>query len=64
MLLSPKIKSYFLTVPYYLWNTYFTVKTLTAEAMEAGFKISGLYSDVAGNNYQKNSATIAILLEK
>ena len=49
---------------YYLWNTYFTVKTLTAEAMEAGFKISGLYSDVAGNNYQKNSATIAILLEK
>ena len=49
---------------YYLWNTYFTIKTLTAEAMEAGFKVSGLYSDVAGNNYQKNSATIAILLEK
>lgn len=49
---------------YYLWNTYFTVKTLTAEAMETGFKLSGLSSDAAGNNYRKNSATIAILLEK
>ena len=50
--------------PYYLWNTYFTKETLMQEAESIGFKMCGLFSDVAGRNYQSESDTIAIILEK
>ncbi|MDB7816004.1 class I SAM-dependent methyltransferase [Intestinimonas butyriciproducens] len=49
---------------YYLWNTYFSRETLVKEATDAGFKVCGLYGDVAGETYSKDSPTIAILLEK
>lgn len=50
--------------PYYLWNTYFTKETLIQEAESIGFKLCGIFSDVAGSVYQSESNTIAILLEK
>lgn len=49
---------------YYLWDTYFTQDTLMKEAKEAGFKVREVFGDVAGSSYQKDSFTIAILLEK
>lgn len=49
---------------YYLWNTYFTQETLIREAAAAGFQVCGLFEDVAGNPYRKESPTMAILLEK
>lgn len=52
------------TAVYYLWNTYFTEETLAAEAAEAGFKLCGLYGDVAGSPCQKDAPTIAVLLER
>lgn len=51
-------------VTYYLWNTYFTKETLIKEAKESGFKVCELFGDVAGQVYNKNNSTIAILLEK
>lgn len=50
--------------PYYLWNTYFTKKSLIKEAEEAEFKVCDIFGNVAGSCYQRNSPTIAILLEK
>lgn len=50
--------------PYYLWDTYFSKETLTQEAKSIGFKLCGLFSDVAGRIYQPESDTIAIILEK
>lgn len=52
------------TAVYYLWNTYFTEASLAAEAAKAGFKICGLYGDVAGAPYKKDAPTIAVLLER
>lgn len=49
---------------YYLWNTYFTVEALIKEVEDAGFKVCKIISDVAGNEYTKDSLMIAILLEK
>lgn len=50
--------------PYYLWNTYFSRETLTEEAETAGFKVRGIYGDVAGRDWQPESDTLAILMEK
>ncbi len=50
--------------PYYVWTTYFTKETLAAEAKKNGFKVCGIFGDVAGKTYSKESETIAILLEK
>lgn len=52
------------TAVYYLWNTYFTVETLAAEAAGAGFKVCGRYGDVTGSPCQKDAPTIAVLLER
>lgn len=52
------------TVPYYLWNTYFTHDTLIAEASQAGFQVNGIYADVTGRACCPDSPTIALLLEK
>lgn len=49
---------------YYLWNTCFTKAELIQEAGNAGFKVCGIFGDVAGNDYHENNLTIAILLEK
>ncbi|MEG2185099.1 MAG: methyltransferase domain-containing protein [Cloacibacillus sp.] len=49
---------------YYLWTTYFTRKSLIEEALAAGFKLYGVFSDVAGAAYFEESQTIAVLLEK
>jgi SAM-dependent methyltransferase len=49
---------------YYIWTCYFSKENLSKEAQEAGFKMVGIFSDVAGNPYTKDSPTIAILLEK
>ena len=50
--------------PYYLWNTYFSKETLIQEAESIGFKMCGLFGDVAGRIYQPESDTIAVILEK
>lgn len=50
--------------PYYLWNTYFSREALIGEAQASGFKVRGIYGDVAGSIWQSESDTIAILLEK
>lgn len=49
---------------YYLWNTYFSPEALRNEAASIGFKVCGLFGDVAGAAYTEKSPTIAILLEK
>ncbi|MEL7624739.1 MAG: methyltransferase domain-containing protein [Clostridiales bacterium] len=49
---------------YYLWNTYFTKEMLIQEAAAAGFKVGGVFGDVAGCPYNEDSHTIAMLLEK
>ena len=50
--------------PYYLWTTYFSKETLIQEVEKIGFKVCGIFSDVAGSIYQVQSDTIAILLER
>ena len=49
---------------YYIWNTCFTRNTLVQEAKDNGFKVCGIFGNVAGEIYHENSPTIAILLEK
>lgn len=49
---------------YYLWNCYFTRESLAEEAEEAGFKVRGVFGDVAGSPWEIGCPAIAILLEK
>lgn len=49
---------------YYLWTSYFTKETLIQEVQKSGFKVVGLFDDVAGQTAAESSPTIAILLEK
>lgn len=49
---------------YYIWDTYFTRESLIKEAEVTGFKVCGVYGDVAGNPYSKGNDTLAIVLEK
>lgn len=49
---------------YYLWNTYFTQEALRNEAAGTGFKVCGIFGDMAGAVYTEKSPTIAILLQK
>lgn len=49
---------------YYIWDTYFTKESLIKEVEDVGFKFCDIYGDVAGNTYNEESETIAILLEK
>lgn len=46
---------------YYLWNSCFTIESLTKEAKEAGFEVCGIYGDVAGSRYTEESPTIAVV---
>lgn len=52
------------TAVYYLWNQYFTKEILEREAIQCGFRVSGVYGDVAGRTYDGTGDTIAVLLEK
>jgi SAM-dependent methyltransferase len=49
---------------YYVWTHFFTRKNLAFEARKVGFKICGVYGDVAGKPCLGNGDTIALLLEK
>lgn len=50
--------------PYYLWNTYFTPKTLLQETSAAGFINARVFANVAGAAYTKSSPTLAVILQK
>ncbi len=50
--------------PYYLWDTYYSKEDLIQEISCAGFKVCGVFGDVAGSSFHEESETIAILLEK
>lgn len=49
---------------YHLWTTYFTQESLIEEALVAGFRLRGAFSDVAGTAISEKSQTIAMLFEK
>lgn len=49
---------------YYLWDTYFSKKTLEEEAISSGFKICEYFGDVSGSTYSEQSSTLAVLLKK
>lgn len=49
---------------YYLWDTYFSKKTLEEEVVSSGFKICGYFGDVSGSTYSEQSSTLAVLLKK
>lgn len=49
---------------YYIWNTCFSKEALIAEVKEAGFKVCDIFGDMTGSPYNKDSFTIAILVEK
>ena len=50
--------------PYYLWNTYFTVESLAGEAENAGFKVHGVFGDIAGAPFCRENDTLSIFLKK
>lgn len=41
-----------------------SIETLEREAVQCGFRVSGVYGDVAGRVYDGTGDTIAVLLEK
>ena len=49
---------------YQLWDTCFTRESLRKEAEESGFKVCGIFGDIAGMPYREDSPTLAVLLEK
>lgn len=52
------------TTQYCIWNRYFTLASLQAEAEKSGFQTVQMFGDVTGTVYHETSPTIAILLEK
>ena len=57
--------SHDMVTSYYLWNTYFTKENILREAAEGGFKLRGVFGDVAGAPYSEGrSTTLAVLLER
>ncbi len=48
----------------YNWLQYFAPEDLEREFMEAGFSVKGLYSDVAGNPYNRRSNEFAVIGNK
>ena len=48
----------------YNWLQYFTLEDLEREFVEAGFSIEGVYSDVAGTPYDRNSNEFAVIAKK
>ncbi|MCK9231487.1 MAG: hypothetical protein M0P04_01690 [Syntrophales bacterium] len=48
----------------YNWLQYFALEDLDRELVEAGFSIEGVYSDVAGTPYDRNSNEFAVIAKK
>ena len=48
----------------YNWLQYFTIEDLKKEFGEAGFSIDGIFSDVAGTPYDRNSYEFAVIAKK
>jgi len=48
----------------YNWLQYFSPEALENEFVEAGFLIKGIYSDVAGNPYNRESNEFAVIANK
>ena len=49
---------------YRIWNTCFTQKALAGEVRNGGFRVSGVFGNVAGDGLEEHGPTIAVLLEK
>ncbi|QIQ21266.1 class I SAM-dependent methyltransferase [Zophobihabitans entericus] len=49
---------------FYIWNSCFSAESLMTEVEEAGFKVCDIFSDIKGMRYERQSQTVAILLEK
>lgn len=47
-----------------VWDTTFTLESLTNEVEAAGFKVVAQFSDVAGKPYSADSETLCVVLEK
>ena len=45
----------------YNWLQYFSPEDLESEFVEAGFFVKGIYSDVAGNHFNKKSSEFAVI---
>jgi len=48
----------------YNWLQYFGPENLEREFIEAGFSVKGLYSDVAGNPYDRKSSEFAVIANR
>jgi SAM-dependent methyltransferase len=48
----------------YSWLQFFAPEGLEREFLEAGFFIEGIYSDVAGTSYDRNSNEFAVIAKK
>ncbi len=48
----------------YNWLQYFAPEDLEREFVEAGFFVKGIYSDVAGNPYNRKSGEFAVIVNK
>lgn len=48
----------------YNWLQYFALEDLESEFLKAGFSIEGVYSDVAGTPYDRNSNEFAVIAKK
>lgn len=49
---------------YLIWDTSYTVQTLTDEVSPFGFKIKGVFNDVCGNPYTGDGETLCFILER
>lgn len=47
-----------------IWHKFYTKKSLLKEVIQAGFSVRGVYSNVCGEEYAKESKEIAVVLEK
>ncbi len=48
----------------YNWLQYFSPEALESEFVETGFLVKGIYSDVAGNPYDRESSEFAVIANK
>jgi SAM-dependent methyltransferase len=48
----------------YNWLQYFAPEDLERDFVEAGFFVKGIYSDVAGNSYNRKSGEFAVIVNK
>jgi SAM-dependent methyltransferase len=48
----------------YNWLQYFSAEMLRSDLQSSGFKIQGLYGDVAGSEYSKHGTEFAVIAEK